>query len=1105
MIRALRFPLARALAAMSLSLFTVGASAEEAPRFTGQVVPQVAHTQEVLDVVYARSGAFLATSALDGSVKLWTPDGRLLRTIPVAGVRPRIAIAPDSATLAIASGSFVQLWSALGKRLRVFPRMDTSMLGAVAFSPDGSYVVACSMASRHSYCQLFDLSGEPLATLENPPGLIGTVSLAVAPGGEVLYTATEKSVLKWHRSGKMLARLDAGPEFLSALALSPDGTRFATTGRPELFALAGRRAKDAVRVTRLFDADGKRLGEFPSHGTRDLHFSDDGQWIVSGGDDDGLVLVHDRDGRPVARLALGKKGQDSPAHVALAPDRSMLAVATHRFSPVSLRLYDLQGHLVSRFAGAGSGIIRVALDPSGGIIVTTSNDGQVRFWTLDGRLVRRFSAEDDYPALLEVAPSGRFLVTGSDKLVLWDGRGKALARARVSRGSGRALAFSPDGKTLYVGDTRGEVTLVPLEPGRKTTRFRVYSGGSNDVTALAVSPAGDLVAAGGVWERFRIVDGRGALRASFDNPKGTPPPFSGVQGLAFTPDGRELVVATGRKGRELAVFDLHGRLLRSAETGNRYLSGALALSPSGKLAAVTVNSDVGLFDVATMERRATLRGHYDNVQSLAFTRDERHLVSGGGDGTVRVWNLENGASFSLLSQRDEWVIYTNDGYFDASRRGGDLVALVDGTDAYGVEQVALRFNRPDVIYRRVGIGSEALLEHLRLQHEDRLRRAGLKTDAGGGVEAPRVRILSQHQDGDALELRIAVEDGARELQALQVAVNGVPIHSGLGRKLEGHGAEVEERVPLGQGRNRVEVSAVNRAGFESRRATTVVERPAGKPGVLWFVGLGVSKYKDQRLDLRFAHRDVAALASALRGARGRFGDVRTLELTDARATRGALEEIRAFLAPAAVDDTVVLLASGHGARDPDAQATFYFVTHEAEAGNLAATTIAYDELEGLLGGIGARRKLLLVDACQSGELDPDLVAAVTARAGTSQLEVRIGPGTARAGAPRRPYLFLRDRYVYARLERRTGAIVFSSSLGNELSLESRALGNGVFTAAVLRALAEKKADANGDGWISIDELEAAVKALVVGTTGGLQHPTIDSENALVDFRLPILR
>ncbi|HEY4769809.1 MAG TPA: hypothetical protein VIH51_04265, partial [Myxococcales bacterium] len=122
MTRAFCFSLALTL----LSLSAVRSAADDAPRFTGQVVPQVAHTQEVLDIVYARSGAFLATSAGDGTVKLWTPDGRLLRTLKVAGARPRIAIAPDGATLAVAGNASVELWSAQGQRLRVFPRMDAA-------------------------------------------------------------------------------------------------------------------------------------------------------------------------------------------------------------------------------------------------------------------------------------------------------------------------------------------------------------------------------------------------------------------------------------------------------------------------------------------------------------------------------------------------------------------------------------------------------------------------------------------------------------------------------------------------------------------------------------------------------------------------------------------------------------------------------------------------------------------------------------------------------------------------------------------------------------------------------------------------------------------
>ena len=65
--------------------------------------------------------------------------------------------------------------------------------------------------------------------------------------------------------------------------------------------------------------------------------------------------------------------------------------------------------------------------------------------------------------------------------------------------------------------------------------------------------------------------------------------------------------------------------------------------------------------------------------------------------------------------------------------------------------------------------------------------------------------------------------------------------------------------------------------------------------------------------------------------------------------------------------------------------------------------------------------------------------------------------------------------------------------------------NGVFTYALLRVLAEPKADVNRDGYLSMDELETAVKATVSTATRGLQHPTIDRDNIYQDFRLPVLR
>jgi len=473
---------------------------------------------------------------------------------------------------------------------------------------------------------------------------------------------------------------------------------------------------------------------------------------------------------------------------------------------------------------------------------------------------------------------------------------------------------------------------------------------------------------------------------------------------------------------------------------------------------------------------------------------------------VRVWNIGNGQSFAMLSDRDEWIMYTDDGYFDASRRGSDLLALVKGRRAYAVDQVALLYNRPDLIYERVGIGDPTVIDHFRIHYEERLRRSRIAAAQGAGDwSAPEVRIADYRQDGRQLELDVELADERADLKAAQIYVNDVPLFTGLGKTVAGRKLRIKEQVTLSQGRNKVEVSALNERGIESLRAAVFAEYRSPAPGDLYFVGMGVSQYKDPKLNLQFASQDVTALASLLRRSRGYFRQVRALELTDARANRASLEEIRAFLAQAAVDDTVIMLVSGHGAYDLGARATYYYASHETDVNDLAGTAIPYDDLEGVLTGIRPRRKLLLLDACQSGEIDPAILAAIQNKAGENQLSVRASVQLARSRAGRRPYLYTRDRYIYNSLDRRSGAIVFSSSLGEELSLESPALKNGVFTAALLRVLAAPQADVNKDGYVSIDELEGGVKAFVTTATRSLQHPTIDRDNIYQDFRLPVMK
>jgi hypothetical protein len=342
-------------------------------------------------------------------------------------------------------------------------------------------------------------------------------------------------------------------------------------------------------------------------------------------------------------------------------------------------------------------------------------------------------------------------------------------------------------------------------------------------------------------------------------------------------------------------------------------------------------------------------------------------------------------------------------------------------------------------------------------------------------------------------------------------VNNVPIFRGQGKSVTGLTARVSERIELGQGDNKIEISAFNSQGVEALRthwSTIYHPDPKDLKGDLYYIGFGVSRYKNPALNLHFAHKDVLDLGAALQRYTdtGSFRHVIAKTYTDDVVTRDNVLKAGELLKNAGVDDTVVILVSGHGAYDLSKEATYYYGTYNIDVKNLAATAVSFDEIESLLRDIAPRRKLLLLDTCESGEMDESTRAELTAKIRDAGLAARTSPvfQQAHAGQPRRVFLYERDRYIYNDLARRTGSIIFSASHAGEMSFESPKIQNGFFTHEILEALASGQADTNQDGKISIDELEAFVSLKVALMTGGLQRPTVDRDNINQRFAFPLL-
>jgi WD40 repeat protein len=601
-----------------------------------------------------------------------------------------------------------------------------------------------------------------------------------------------------------------------------------------------------------------------------------------------------------------------------------------------------------------------------------------------------------------------------------------------------------------------------------------------------------------------------------------------VDALAFSHDGTMLAVVEGRYdakrdyGTRVHVIDVAtGRELRVIQADKDGV-GAIAFSPDGRRLVIgganhradlrvrgTGGSDVTVVELADGGLVARLHGHRDSVTAVAFSADGNRVLSTSRDGTTRLWRLDTGYALTLVTLGTDWLIHDDEGLFDASRRGDKLVAAVQGNRAFAIHQLAARNNRPDLLLERAGIGRPDVIAHFRHRHLQRLAKLGLQANedlAATFDAAPSVEITELTRDGTTATIAAEISSPAADLTHYQVWIDGVPALPGRGTPVGGRRQQIITRVELGTGTNLIELSASATNGTESLRASREIQIEGTPARELYFLGFGVSRYRDPNLNLGYPEKDARDLATLFERAHKTYRRVHTKLVVDEEVTTDNIRRAKDFLRAATIDDTVIVFLAGHGTYTDDRDAEYLFITHDADLEHLRETAAPFELIENLVAELPARRRLLLLDTCESGDREG---GSAPATAGTGALRSRTTRALVRTsadsrGAPPRAVVRDRERFIYADLTRRTGAIVFSSSHGTELSYESDDWQNGAFTAELKVALTDPTSDRDGDGVVSIDELRVTVSAAVARRTRDLQHPTVDRDNPALLLSLPLL-
>ncbi len=508
-----------------------------------------------------------------------------------------------------------------------------------------------------------------------------------------------------------------------------------------------------------------------------------------------------------------------------------------------------------------------------------------------------------------------------------------------------------------------------------------------------------------------------------------------------------------------------------------------------------------------MEKRIPL-GY--NSAGVTYTHDESRIASVNPNGIIEVWNVNDeklAYSLHVFRNGEYLILNTEHCYKSTNNVTRSLHYVTPDLRTISFEQLDVRFNRPHEILETMNSGEHELITSYRDAYYKRLSKLNVDTAAMGLKSQAPIAVskneVKYEQTNSHLVLQLSFYDSLVDLSTINIWINDCPVWGIRGVNIS---AKLTQKfdttvtVELGKGINRIEVSVMNRGGIESYRSPVYVNYTPKKvlPPKTYFIGIGVDHFADSQYNLNWSTKDIRDQCAAMQKL---YGDNFVLvdTLFNENVTVESVQALKAKLMNTTVNDRVIIAYSGHGLLSSNYD--YYLSTYDVNFRKPEERGLAYEELENLVDSIPARQKLMLIDACHSGEVDKEeMLKLKKAESDTSLHLVANGKGI-EVDAPDSSMTILGAQNsfelmstLFVNVSRGTGTTIIAAASGTQFAYENGNFKNGVFTYCFLETMRTEKT-------CTVQQMKTKVSTRVTTLTNGLQRPTSRTETSGYDWVL----